>query len=81
MSRDPYTLAHSHMSMDELQAGIEQLLAATRKEALAEAAATIIRRTEIPKDARNPTRDEVVILGEELARLILAAQSTEGEQG
>lgn len=30
----------------------------------------ILRRTEIPKGARNPTRDAVVILGEELVELI-----------
>lgn len=30
----------------------------------------VLRRTEIPKDARNPTRDFVVILGEEIAGFI-----------
>ena len=30
----------------------------------------ILRRTEIPKDARNPTRDSVVVLGEELCNII-----------
>lgn len=30
----------------------------------------ILRRTEIPKGARNPTRDAVVLLGEELVELV-----------
>jgi hypothetical protein len=30
----------------------------------------VLRRTEIPKDARQPTRDFVVILGEEIAAII-----------
>lgn len=30
----------------------------------------ILRRTEIPKGARNPTRDATVILGEQLVQLI-----------
>lgn len=43
----------------------------------------VLRRTEIPKDAKNPTRDYVVILGEEIAELIereLTAQP-EKQQG
>lgn len=30
----------------------------------------VLRRTEIPRDAKNPTRDAVVVLGEEIADLI-----------
>lgn len=41
-----------------------------RDAALEEAAQIALRRTEIPRDARNPTRDQVVIVGEEIAALI-----------
>lgn len=34
------------------------------------AKARVLRRTEIPSDAKNPTRDIVVIIGEECARII-----------
>lgn len=37
---------------------------------LEKAKAIVLRRTEIPKDAREPTRDAVVILGEEIAEII-----------
>lgn len=30
----------------------------------------VLRRTEIPKDAKNPTRDMIVVIGEECARII-----------
>ena len=41
-----------------------------RNDALEEAAQIALRRTEIPRDARKPTRDQVVIVGEEIAQLI-----------
>jgi hypothetical protein len=34
------------------------------------AKARVLRRTEVPKDARNPTRDYVVFLGEQIADII-----------
>lgn len=40
------------------------------KEGLRTARDIVLKRTEIPADARRPTRDAVVILGEEIARLI-----------
>jgi len=41
-----------------------------RLEGMESAKARVLRRTEIPSDARNPTRDWVVILGEEIAGFI-----------
>jgi hypothetical protein len=35
-----------------------------------QAKSRVLRRTEIPKDARNPTRDSTVILGEQIADII-----------
>jgi len=35
-----------------------------------QAKSRVLRRTEIPKDAKNPTRDYVVILGEQIAQFI-----------
>lgn len=46
-----------------------------RDEALEDAAQIALRRTEIPKDARKPTRDYVVVLGEEIASLIRERKS------
>lgn len=37
---------------------------------LRKAKSIVLRRTEIPKDAKEPTRDAVVILGEEIAEII-----------
>lgn len=56
-----------------------QAVAEAYNSALTEARAVVLRRTEIPKDARNPTRDHIVILGEEIAGLI--AQLTPPKQG
>jgi hypothetical protein len=39
-------------------------------EGMQQAKSRVLRRTEIPKDAKNPTRDFIVILGEEIARFI-----------
>jgi hypothetical protein len=39
-------------------------------EAMKQAQSRVLRRTEIPKDAREPTRDAIVILGEEIAGII-----------
>lgn len=50
-------------------------LEAAKREAIQASAAIVVRRTEIPKEAKNPTRDGVVILGEEIAGLILAQLS------
>lgn len=41
----------------------------------------VLRRTEIPADARNPTRDAVVIIGEECARIINGDIAALKEQG
>lgn len=41
-----------------------------QQEILDRAQAVVLRRTEIPKDARNPTRDATVILGEEIVELL-----------
>lgn len=35
-----------------------------------QAKSRVLRRTEIPKDARNPTRDTIVIIGEQIADII-----------
>jgi hypothetical protein len=45
-------------------------IAEARKEENERCKQIILRRTGIPKDAKNPTRDAVVLLGEELAELI-----------
>lgn len=41
-----------------------------RIDAVEQARSRVLRRTEIPKDAKNPTRDYVVVLGEEIAGII-----------
>lgn len=41
-----------------------------RVEGLREAKQIVIRRTEIPADAKNPTRDQTVIIGEACAEAI-----------
>lgn len=58
----------------EALAGIEAIIARTNRESriegMRQAREVVLRRTEIPKGARNPTRDAVVILGEEIADFI-----------
>ena len=49
---------------------LEQAVREARIEGMEAAKARVLRRTEIPKDAKNPTRDYVVILGEEIAGFI-----------
>jgi len=41
-----------------------------RIDGMEQAKSRVLRRTEIPKDAKNPTRDYVVILGEQIAQFI-----------
>ena len=59
---------------DNLVKFIEQFT--TRKElearidGMESAKSRVLRRTEIPRDAKNPTRDWIVILGEEIAGFI-----------
>ena len=50
------------------QIEIEKLRA--RIESMQQAKSRVLRRTEIPADAKEPTRDIVVITGEECARII-----------
>ena len=50
------------------QIEIEKLRA--RIDAMQQAKSRVLRRTEIPADAKEPTRDIVVITGEECARII-----------
>jgi transcriptional regulator with XRE-family HTH domain len=57
-----------------LRQSIMALISQERKKAKIEgmrkARLRVLRRTEVPKDARNPTRDYVVILGEQIADII-----------
>ena len=41
-----------------------------RIDGMESAKSRVLRRTEIPRDAKNPTRDWIVILGEEIAGFI-----------
>lgn len=56
------------------KAAIEAYTASIRAEeriaGMEQAKSRVLRRTEIPKDARNPTRDGIVILGEQIASFI-----------
>lgn len=54
----------------EAKAQLQALLDAARLEGLQQAQSIVLRRTEIPKDAKTPTRDAIVILGEEIANII-----------
>lgn len=64
--------------VEELKAAIqawhttetEKAVRAARIDGLKTAKNLVIARTEIPKDAKNPTRDIVVVIGEECARII-----------
>lgn len=56
--------------LDEYQGDFQSLLEKERAQGMRRAKNIVLRRTEIPKDAKNPTRDYVVILGEEIAELI-----------
>ena len=49
---------------------LERICASERQTGMKQAKSRVLRRTEIPKDAKNPTRDIVVITGEECARII-----------
>lgn len=54
----------------EAKAKIQALITRARIDGMRQAQSRVLRRTEIPKDARNPTRDAIVILGEEIAGFI-----------
>lgn len=49
---------------------IEKLLLQERIEGMEQAKSRVLRRTEIPKNAKNPTRDATVYLGEAIADII-----------
>lgn len=49
---------------------LERMLLEARKQGMEQAKSQVLRRTEIPRDAKNPTRDIVVVVGEECARII-----------
>lgn len=69
---DPYELEDSAFSLTVQlihQYG-DTREAEGRISGMKQARAAVIRRTEIPADAKNPTRDYVVILGEEIASII-----------
>lgn len=48
----------------------QQIALAAKVEGMELAKSRVLRRTEIPRDAKNPTRDYVVILGEQIAQFI-----------
>lgn len=48
----------------------QQIALAAEIKGMEKAKARVLRRTEIPADAKKPTRDIVVIVGEECARII-----------
>lgn len=47
-----------------------KLLKDIRQDGMQTAKARVLARTAIPPDAKNPTRDAIVILGEEIAAII-----------
>ena len=56
--------------ISEAQAKLEALLLEAQIKGMEQAKSRVLRRTEIPKDAKNPTRDATVILGEQIADII-----------
>ena len=54
----------------QAKAQLQRIYAIERQTGMKQAKSRVLRRTEIPKDAKNPTRDIVVITGEECARII-----------
>lgn len=56
--------------MEKIGAYTAQKCKEARIDGMEAAKSRVLRRTEIPADAKNPTRDYVVILGEEIAGFI-----------
>ena len=63
-------ISNSHRAFTERD--IEQIQNDARISALKEAAHVVLIATRIPEGARNPTRDFLVIKGEEISNLILS---------
>jgi len=57
-------------SIDEVILLLEEVDRKARIAGMEQACSRVLRRTEIPKDAKNPTRDIVAMVGEECARII-----------
>lgn len=49
---------------------VDRLVLEGQRDGMKQAKSRVLRRTEIPKDAKNPTRDATVILGEQIADII-----------
>jgi len=58
----------SSQQYSTLKQYVDSLLKAEREKAIDECVVVILESTGIPKGAKNPTRDAVVIIGEQLAR-------------
>lgn len=56
--------------LDDVKAALSALMTDSRIAGMELAKSRVLRRTEIPKNVRNPTRDHIVILGEEIAGFI-----------
>lgn len=67
---DKYPRLESLETSSEIKSFIQQEIDIAVAERDKEIVNIILQRTEIPKGARNPTRDTTVILGEELVDLI-----------
>lgn len=56
--------------MEIFQAHKEAVVREAKIQGMQSAKSRVLRRTEIPKDAKNPTRDHIVYLGEHIADII-----------
>ena len=73
--------APTHMYTDLIEALITKAETEARVEGMNKAKSRVLRRTEIPVGAKNPTRDAVVILGEEIADIIQGDIATLNKTG
>lgn len=56
--------------VDQILADLTVIMDEMRIDGMEQAKSCVLRRTEIAADAKNPTRDAIVILGEEIADII-----------
>lgn len=73
---------HNLEAVEKLLEILQQVDRESRINGMKQAKSRVLRRTEIPSDAREPTRDAIVILGEEIADIIqrdIAALNQKGK--